>query len=65
MESFIGRFKDEWKKVIFETQTRKEVETIIKKAIFYYNQRRIHSNHGCSPFKFLKELLKTKLPNLA
>lgn len=65
MESFFGRFKDEWKKVIFEAQTRKEIEAIVKKAVKYYNQGRIHSNHGCSPFEFLKELLKPKLPNLA
>jgi len=52
IESFIDRFKDEWKKVIFESQTEKEVKTIVKKAIGYYNKGRIHNNHGCSPFEF-------------
>lgn len=59
MESFFGRFKDEWKKVIFEAKDEKEVKAIVKKRIKYYNQGRIHSNHGCSPFEFLKKLLKT------
>ena len=59
MESLFGRFKDEWKKVIFEIQTKKEAKTLVKKAVKYYNQGRIHSNHGCSPFEFLKKLLKT------
>jgi len=60
MESFFGRFKDEWRKVIFEAKTEKEVKAIVKKAIKYYNKQRIHSNHNCSPFEFLKRLLKNK-----
>jgi len=28
MESFFGRFKDEWKKVIFEAQEEKEVRAM-------------------------------------
>ena len=58
MESFIGRFKDEWKKVIFEAQEELEVKAIVKKAIEYYNKGRIHSNHNCPPFEFLRKLLK-------
>lgn len=65
MESFIGRFKDEWEKVIFEAQTEKEVKAIVKKAIKYYNRDRIHSNHNCPPFEFLRKLLEANCFNLA
>lgn len=58
MEAFFGRFKDEWAKVILEAQTEKEVKAIVKKAINYYNKGRIHSNHNCPPWEYLKKLLK-------
>lgn len=60
MESFFGRFKDEWAKVILEAQTEKEVKAIVKKAINYYNKGRIHSNHNCPPWEYLKKLLTNK-----
>lgn len=63
MESFYGRFKDEWKDEIYEADTLTEVKKIIQKGIRYYNAKRIHSALGqYSPDEFIKmrKKLKTK-----
>ena len=55
MESFFGRFKDEWRDEIFELETFGEVIKFAKQKIFYYNNYRIHSNHGkYSPNEFIR-----------
>ena len=55
MESFFGRFKDEWRDEIFEIETFDEVIKFAKGKIFYYNNYRIHSNHGkYSPNEFIR-----------
>lgn len=55
MESFFGRFKDEWRDEIFELETFDEVIKFVKRKIFYYNNYRIHSNHGrYSPSEFIR-----------
>lgn len=57
MESFNGRFKDEWKKVFLEANSEMEVLILVKEAIDYYNNRRIHSKlAGLSPLEHLKAL---------
>ena len=59
MESFNGRFKDEWKKVFLEAKSEMEVLILVREAIEYYNNRRIHSKlAGMSPLEYLKELKK-------
>lgn len=61
MESFFGRFKDDWRHVFYQAQTEGEIIRLISDAIKYYNTERIHSNHkNKSPDEFLKELLKIK-----
>jgi len=61
MESFFGRFKDEWRDVFLQTETKEEVIRLINMGILYYNTKRIHSNHkNKSPFEFLQELQKEK-----
>jgi len=61
MESFFGRFKDEWRDVFLQTETKEEVIRLINMAMLYYNTKRIHSNHkNKSPFEFLQELQKAK-----
>lgn len=55
MESFFGRFKDEWKKVFAEARSLEELKRLVAKAIRYYNTSRIHSKlNGMSPDEFLK-----------
>jgi transposase InsO family protein len=59
IESFFGRLKDEWKKTFYQARTKEEIFQLISEAIFYYNAKRIHSNHkDKSPDQFLKQLLK-------
>lgn len=59
MESFNGRFKDEWKKVFLEAKSEMEVLILVREAIEYYNNRRIHSKlAGMSPLEYLEELKK-------
>lgn len=59
IESFFGRLKDEWKSTFYQAKTEKEIFQLISEAIFYYNSKRIHSNHkDKSPNEFLKQLLK-------
>lgn len=61
MESFFGRFKDEWKTVFYQAETKEEIISLIDQAITYYNEKRIHSAHkDKSPMQFLKEVLKQK-----
>ncbi len=45
-ESFFSRFKDEWRDVFIEAKTFGELESMVKKAIEYYNSRRYHSTIG-------------------
>lgn len=57
MESFNGRFKDEWKKVFLEAKSEMEVLILVREAIEYYNNRRIHSKlGGMSPLEYLEDL---------
>lgn len=59
MESFNGRFKDEWKKVFLEAKSEKEITDLVSEAINYYNNRRIHSKlDGMSPLEYLEGLKK-------
>lgn len=59
MESFFGRFKDEWKSTFYQAKTEEEILQLISEAIVYYNAKRIHSNHkDKSPDEFLSTLLK-------
>jgi len=59
MESFFGRFKDEWKNTFYQAKTEEEIIQLISEAIVYYNAKRIHSNHkNKSPDEFLSTLLK-------
>ncbi len=59
MESFFGRFKDEWKSTFYQAKTEDEILQLISEAIVYYNTKRIHSNHkDKSPDEFLSALLK-------
>ena len=55
MESFFGRFKDEWREEIYEIETFKELKEFVKRKIIYYNKYRIHSSLGeYSPDEFIK-----------
>jgi len=55
MESFFGRFKDEWRDEIFELETLDEVIKFVKRKKYYYNNYRIDSNHKkYSPNEFLR-----------
>lgn len=54
MESFFGRFKNEWKKVYSITKNDKDLNKCISKAINYYNSERIHSTIKMSPINFIK-----------
>jgi putative transposase len=59
MESFFGRFKDDWRHVFYQAQTEDEIIRLISNAITYYNTERIHSNHkNKSPDEFLKSIIK-------
>lgn len=61
-ESFFGRFKDEWKKVIAEIETYEELEKFVKEKIKYYNEERIHTRIGYTkPLEFTKSFLKNKI----
>jgi len=66
MESFYGRFKDEWKDEIYEATTLAEVKEIIRKGIRYYNTKRIHSVLGqYSPDEFIRMRKKLKIKRLS
>lgn len=55
MESFFGRFKDEWRDEIFEIKTFIELNKFVKRSLMYYNKSRIHSALGkYSPDEFIK-----------
>lgn len=55
MESFFGRFKDEWRDEIFELETLDEVIKFVKRKKYYYNNYRIHSTHKkYSPNEFIR-----------
>lgn len=57
MESFFGRFKDEWKTVFAEANSFEELKRLVAKAIRYYNTSRIHSKlNGMSPDEFFNSL---------
>ncbi len=60
MESFFGRFKDEWKIVFAEADSFEELKSLVAKAIKYYNTSRIHSKlNGMSPDEFFNSLPPT------
>ena len=64
MESFFGRFKTENKQIFIEAETEKEAKQMVKKQIYYYNQKRRHSClQNSSPNNFIKNLL-TKPTNI-
>lgn len=58
-ESFFGRFKDQWRTEIAETETFEELEKFVKAKINYYNYERRHTSIGnISPYKFTKSFLE-------
>lgn len=58
-ESFFGRFKDQWKDEIAETETFEQLEKFVKQKINYYNYERRHTSIGnISPYIFTKSFLK-------
>ncbi len=66
MESFYGRFKDEWKDEIYEATTLPEVKELIRKGMRYYNTKRIHSAlEQYSPDEFIKMRKKLKVKRLS
>ena len=59
-ESFFGRFKDQWKDDMAETETFESLEKFVKNKINYYNQERRHTSTGLkSSYNFTKSFLKT------
>lgn len=60
-ESFFGRFKDEYKKEIYEIETYEKAKKFVIKRIEYYNNKRLHTSINYqSPFSFTKAFLKNK-----
>jgi len=58
-EAFFSRVKEEWRDVFNEARDFKELESMIRKAIDYYNERRYHSSIGMvQPLKFTKEQVR-------
>lgn len=57
-ESFFGRLKEELACEILELRNRKEVEEFIKKKMWYYNTKRLHTSIGyIAPRVFTKSVL--------
>jgi putative transposase len=55
-ESFFSRFKEESRDVFYEARSFEELETMVRKAIDYYNNERYHSSIGLiAPLQFMKE----------
>lgn len=60
-ESFFGRFKDEWKMEIAETETFEDLEKFVKAKINYYNYERRHTSIGLvTPWIFTKSFLQNR-----
>ena len=58
-EAFFSRFKEEWRDVLGEAETFEELESLIKKIIDYYNERRYHTSIGNQPpITFTKNYIK-------
>lgn len=55
MESFFGRFKDEWKNRCYRCKNFNELYLLINTAIIYYNTQRIHTALGNTPETFLRD----------
>lgn len=53
MESFFGRFKDEWKQKYSLCKNFNELYKLINSAIHYYNTQRIHTTIKDTPDNFL------------
>lgn len=62
IESFFGRLKDEWSDEYYKAQNSTQLKRIMRKAINYYNNERIHTTIKDIPQNFLKrELFNQKL----
>lgn len=53
MESFFGRFKDEWRDSYYWCKNINELYLLINNAVNYYNTQRIHTSIGEVPELFL------------
>lgn len=62
IESFFGRLKNEWSDHYYKAQNLNQLKRIIKQAINYYNNERIHTTIKDIPNDFLKgELFRQKV----
>lgn len=57
VESFFGRLKNEWSDQYYKAQNLRQLRQIIKKAINYYNNERIHTTIKAIPQYYLKREL--------
>jgi putative transposase len=58
-EAFFSRLKEEWRDVFSEVKTFEELESLIKKVIDYYNERRYHTSIGNqAPMRFTENQIK-------
>lgn len=58
MESFFGRFKEDWASVFATAADIDELTALVWEALRYYNYERIHSKtNGVSPMKNLPTIL--------
>jgi transposase InsO family protein len=63
-ESFFSRLKEEWRDVFFEAKDFEELVSLVKKAIEYYNNERLHSSIGyTTPKKFVQSYIGDLLQN--
>jgi len=61
MESFFGRFKEEWSDTYVQSRNISELKKTIRKAMIYYNKERIHTTIKDKPRSYLlKKLLPTR-----
>ncbi len=59
VESFFGRFKEEWGDLFADCETEREVIDLLKIKLLYYNGERTHSSLGyLTPNEFVAQELK-------
>lgn len=60
MESFFGRFKDEWASEILDLETIDQVERYVAEKMWYYTSKRLHTSlNYTSPLQFTKSYLQS------